>query len=149
MAVTFYVLAERPPSPDHELSPAPAHFAYACQLCADLYRDNKRVFVYTADQAAAELMDELLWQFDVERFVPHNLMGEGPGRGAPVEIGWQAPKQSRQVLINLSTDMPDFARRFASVIEFVPSEPALKAQARERYKQYRQSGLVPSTINLD
>ncbi|CAM5220165.1 DNA polymerase III subunit chi [Alishewanella longhuensis] len=132
----------------HELSPAPAHFAFACQLCADLYRAKQRVFVYTSNQQQAELIDELLWQFDPDSFVPHNLTGEGPARGTPIEIGWQAPRQSRQVLINLTDKMPDFARRFASVIEFVPAEPALKTQARERYKQYRQAGITPETVTI-
>lgn len=153
MSVTFYVLAETSTDAStatsaNELSPAPAHFTLACQLCADLYRANQRVFVYTAHQQMAEQLDELLWQFDAERFVPHNLSGEGPARGAPVEIGWQAPRQSRQVLINLTDTMPDFVRRFARVIEFVPAEPALKAQARERYKQYRQTGITPETVTI-
>ncbi|CAM5450849.1 DNA polymerase III subunit chi [Alishewanella longhuensis] len=158
MSVTFYVPAEpegsvsditpAPAESHNELSPAPAHFAFACQLCADLYRAKQRVFVYTSNQQQAELIDELLWQFDPDSFVPHNLTGEGPARGTPIEIGWQAPRQSRQVLINLTDKMPDFARRFASVIEFVPAEPALKTQARERYKQYRQAGITPETVTI-
>ncbi len=149
MAVTFYVLADGQQLPENELRTSPAHFALACQLCADFYQANQRVFVYTANQQDAELIDQLLWQFDADRFVPHNLAGEGPARGAPVEISWQAPKQSRQVLVNLAPDMPTFANRFANIIEFVPAEDAAKAQARERYKQYRQSGITPATVNAD
>lgn len=148
MAVTFYVLTASP-SEQNELSPTPAHFALACQLCADLYRTKQRVFVYTADQAQAEAFDQKLWQFDAERFVPHNLSGEGPSYGAAVEIGWQAPKQNRPVLINLTEHVPDFAQRFKQIIEFVPTQEQLKAQARERYKQYRQRGITPSTITID
>lgn len=147
MAVTFYVLANPAQQPPNELSTTPAHFVFACQLCADLYRAKKRVFVYTASQQDAEQLDELLWQFDPDRFVPHNLTGEGPAYGAPVEIGWQPPRQNRQVLLNLSTEIPAFANRFQQVIEFVPADEQLKAQARERYKQYRQSGITPETIN--
>ncbi|MAD75483.1 MAG: DNA polymerase III subunit chi [Rheinheimera sp.] len=149
MAVTFYVLAEPQHPTENELSTTPAHFALACQLCANFYRANQRVFVYTASQQDAELIDQLLWQFDAHSFVPHNLSGEGPARGAPVEISWQAPRQSRQILINLATDIPAFASRFNDIIEFVPSQAAAKAQARERYKQYRQSGVTPATINAD
>ncbi|WP_290614358.1 DNA polymerase III subunit chi [Arsukibacterium sp. UBA3155] len=149
MAVTFYVLAEPQHPTENELSTTPAHFALACQLCANFYRANQRVFVYTASQQDAELIDQLLWQFDADSFVPHNLSGEGPARGAPVEISWQAPRQSRQILINLATDIPAFASRFNDIIEFVPSQAAAKAQARERYKQYRQSGVTPATINAD
>ena len=149
MAVTFYVLAEPQQSTENELSTTPAHFALACQLCANFYRANQRVFVYTASQQDAELIDQLLWQFDADSFVPHNLSGEGPARGAPVEISWQPPKQSRQVLINLATDKPAFTSRFTDIIEFVPMQDAAKAQARERYKQYRQSGITPATVNAD
>lgn len=143
MQVSFYVVNPSQPEP----ATAPAHVAFACQLCADLYRAKKRVFVYTANQQEAEQFDELLWQFEPERFVPHNLAGEGPAYGAPVEISWQPPKQSRQVLLNLSTEIPAFANRFQQIIEFVPADEQLKAQARERYKQYRQLGITPQTIN--
>lgn len=148
MAVTFYILTALP-SNQNELRTSPAHFGLACQLCADLYRAKQRVFVYTADQDQAEAFDQQLWQFDAERFVPHNLTGEGPSYGAAVEIGWQTPKQNRPVLINLTEQVPDFAQRFKQIIEFVPAEEHLKAQARERYKQYRQQGITPSTITID
>ncbi|MEH8019812.1 MULTISPECIES: DNA polymerase III subunit chi [Rheinheimera] len=144
MQVSFYVLDNS--AEQNELSPTPAHFALACQLCADLYRAKQRIFVYTADQQQAEAFDELLWQFDAERFVPHNLSGEGPKYGAPVEISWQAPRQNRNVLINLADTVPAFANRFSHIIEFVPAAEHLKVQARERFKQYRQLGINPQTI---
>lgn len=149
MQVSFYLLS--PPqadvaAPQNELSTTPAHFALACQLCADLYRARQRVFVYTASQQQAEAFDELLWQFDAERFVPHNLAGEGPKYGAPVEISWQPPRQNRQVLINLADTVPAFANRFSQIIEFVPVAEHDKALARARFKQYRQLGLNPDTI---
>ena len=147
MQVNFYLLDET--APQNELSTVPAHFALACQLCADSYRAKQRVFVYTADQQQAEAFDELLWQFDAERFVPHNLSGEGPRYGAPVEISWQAPRQNRHVLVNLADTVPAFANRFNQIIEFVPADAQLKAQARERFKHYRQLGVTPQTVNAN
>ena len=147
MQVNFYLLDET--APQNELSTVPAHFALACQLCADLYRAKQRVFVYTADQQQAEAFDELLWQFDAERFVPHNLSGEGPKYGAPVEISWQAPRQNRQVLINLADTVPAFANRFSQIIEFVPATEHEKAQARDRFKHYRQLGVNPQTVQAE
>lgn len=144
MQVQFYLLpaAESPDEP----APLPAHFALVCRLCADLYRANQRVLVFCANQQDAEALDEVLWQFDAERFVPHNLAGEGPPRGAPVEISWLPPKNSRQVLINLTATVPAFASRFSHIIEFVPADDAGKASARERFKHYRQHGIEPQTL---
>lgn len=139
MQVQFYLLQQ------DELAGMPAHFALTCQLCAGLFRANQRVFVYCPNQQDAEAVDEVLWQFDAERFVPHNLAGEGPARGAPVEISWQGPRTSRQVLINLTDTVPAFANRFSQIIEFVPAAEHGKAAARQKFKHYRQLGVEPQT----
>ena len=62
-----------------------------CVLCKPphFYRQNQRVFIYTQDQQSAHDIDEMLWAFDPDSFVPHNLIGEGPKQGAAVEISWQ------------------------------------------------------------
>jgi len=139
--VTFYILSQA----DEPGRPLPAHFVLACQLAQQHYQQKQRVFILTDDQPQAYAIDEYLWQLEPESFVPHNLMGEGPAYGAPVEIGWQPPKTSRSLLINLSTSAPAFANRFKEVIDFVPTDEQLKARARMRYKQYRQQGLMLQT----
>ena len=141
MHIQFHVLTQT------ELAgQPPAHFTLACQLCADLYRADQRVFVYCATQQDAELLDEVLWRFDADRFVPHNLVGEGPARGAPVEISWLPPRSGRSVLLNLSPVVPPFYKNFQQIIEFVPTDEAAKAMARQRFKHYRQLGFSPETI---
>jgi len=145
MQVQFYLLPDQPTAA-HEPATMPAHVALVCQLCADFYRAGLRVLVFCANQQDAELLDEVLWQFDAERFVPHNLTGEGPPRGAPIEISWLPPKNSRQVLINLTAMVPAFASRFSQIIEFVPADDTGKASARQRFKHYRQHGIEPQTV---
>lgn len=124
----------------------PASVWQACLLCAELYRQQQKVFVYCANQQDAEQVDEVLWRFDAHSFVPHNLAGEGPAWGAPVEISWQPPKNQRQVLINLTSTVPDFIHRFSQIIEFVPAAESDKDIARQKYKHYRQLGVTPQTV---
>ncbi len=144
--VTFYLL-------DESSQDKPAHLELACLLAARSYRQKQKCLVYCQDQAQAEQFDELLWQLPTDAFVPHNLSGEGPVGGAPVEICWQTPNQfNRAVLINLAPNVPDFHQRFKQIIDFVPASEALKVQARERYKHYRAAGnqldtLPASTLN--
>ncbi|OIN10002.1 DNA polymerase III subunit chi [Oceanisphaera psychrotolerans] len=116
-----------------------------CRLTTDCYRQGLGVFIHTRDQAQAEALDERLWQQPSDGFVAHNLQGEGPARGAPVVISWQAPHSGRQVLINLAPQAPAFARRFQQLIDFVPSDEEGKQQARERFKVYRQAGFELTT----
>lgn len=114
----------------------------ACKQAAIAYRQQQKVFIYTQNQAQAHAVDELLWAFDADSFVPHNLMGEGPSYGSPVEISWQAPTNRRAVLINLTNIEPPFAQQFNQVIDFVPTDESLKQQARQRYRAYQQLGFA-------
>jgi len=137
--VMFYILPDKEEN-DVSDSNASSVLYQACLQASYFYRQNQRVFIYTQDQKSAEQIDEMLWAFDSESFVPHNLSGEGPKQGAAVEISHQAPRGRRPVLINLSSTVPDFASQFQLIVDFVPSDETLKQLARERFKTCRQWG---------
>jgi DNA polymerase-3 subunit chi len=141
--VVFYLLPETSQVPS-----APALLSAACQLAQQCYLQREKVYLLTADQKQAEAVDELLFSFEPDSFVPHNLIGEGPAGGAPVEIGCEAPKGQRSVLINLCPQAPSFAVKSRLIIDFVPADEADKQLARERYKQYRTAGLAIETYEL-
>lgn len=117
----------------------------ACLQASYFYRQGQRVFIYSEDQAGAEAIDEMLWAFDTDSFVPHNLAGEGPKQGSAVEISFNPPKSRRAVLINLTRAMPTFANQFSLIVDFVPTDATLKQQARERFKTCRQWGFHVDT----
>lgn len=114
----------------------------ACMQAAYFYRQNQKVFIYTQDQAQAHDIDEMLWAFEPDSFVAHNLLGEGPRSGSPVEISWQNPTTRRPVLINLTNTMPNFVGNFSTVVDFVPTNELLKQQARDRYRACKQWGFL-------
>lgn len=132
-AATFYLLDE---IGDANLLP------FICQQIYQNFRQGSRILVMAADQSQAEALDELLWQLPADAFVPHNLSGEG-GHGSPVELSWpgQSPRGPRPCVINLALQAPDIAARAQLVIDIVPVADDLRAQARERFKQYRQHGI--------
>lgn len=131
---------------DEEKTDTSSAFYHACLQASHFYRQNQRVFIYTLDKASSEQIDELLWSFDSDSFVPHNLVGEGPKQGAAIEISNQAPRGRRPVLINLTPTVPDFASQFQFIVDFVPTDEALKQQARLRFKSCRELGFqVQST----
>lgn len=122
-----------------------AHLLQACLQAAACYSNNQRVFIFTENQDDAHEIDEFLWAFDADSFIPHNLVGEGPQNGAPVEISWQAPTNRRAVLINLASTVPNFASQFSTIIDFVPANETLKEQARARFRTCRQWGFNVDT----
>ncbi len=136
----FYLL------PEQSQNNPQAHRQLACDIAAEQFRVGRRVWVYCPHREQAEQFDEMLWQRPAEGFVPHNLVGEGPPNGAPVEIGWQAPSyNNRPILINLHPEFPGFCHQFQQIVDFVPADEELKKLARTRYKHYRAAGMALST----
>lgn len=163
-AVTFYLLPEAELSQqdnaaeneakvkDADIKDAdikentPTYLQTACELAAMQFRRGLRAYLYCESKTHAEAVDELLWQRPADAFVPHNLAGEGPPNGAPIEIIWQAPdRANRPICINLHSHYPGFAQQCRQVFDFVPAEEGLKQQARERYKHYRAAGFQLDT----
>ncbi len=130
--VTFYQLSDDSPQ---------AVQKRACALIADAYAQRQRIVVWCANQGDAEAIDELLWQLPAERFIPHNLAGEGPAGGAPVEVHWQTDTiGQRPFLVNLSGRLPTTLKKHQRIIDFVPAAEGERQAARQRYKQYQQAG---------
>ena len=134
--VIFYLLEQ------DRIDDQPAPLALACQLAASSFRNKQACLVLCQSQAQAEAFDELLWQRPAEAFIPHNLTGEGPPKGTPVEVSWVGarPGSGKPVLINLADELPNDHQRFRKIFDFVPAAEQPKQQARERYKQYRGAG---------
>ncbi|MEL4296186.1 DNA polymerase III subunit chi [Shewanella xiamenensis] len=125
-------------------------YQLACRLAQQGFINQQQVYIHCQDKNIAFEIDELLWQFEPSAFVPHNLKGEGPTTGSPVEIGFDrlGPNKSRQLLINLADQVPPFAVNFGQIFDFVANDDQHKAIARERYRQYRGLGIELTTQNL-
>ena len=121
----------------------------ACRLADKAYGLGHTVYVFTASEARAAALDDLLWTFRQDSFVPHErypLVGE---EGSPVLVGTVAPATvEAQVLINLADALPEGFERYDRVVELVDQHPEILAQSRERFRQYREQGCVPETHKL-
>ena len=132
-----------------------ARMRYACQLVDSASQQQRAVFVCVESTAAAQRMDELLWTFRDQAFIPHEIAGEyasGQWSSDPLIrtlIGTADSDRnlSGVRLINLSTALPAQLEGTELILEVVDDEPAHKQQARERYKQYRDKGWPLNTVN--
>ncbi|ASQ46682.1 DNA polymerase III subunit chi [Legionella clemsonensis] len=115
-----------------------ARWLLACRLLEKAYLRGHRVFVHCDSQKDAHELDELLWTFKDNSFIPHNLQGEGPEPPPPIQIGYQAePRGYSDILLNLNATIPEFYKRFKRVMEIVVNEEAAKELSRKHYKEYR------------
>jgi len=110
-----------------------------CELARKAHDAGQWTLVLARDQAQAEALDDLLWAFDEDAYVPHQLAGDEEDDLAPVLIatpGMDVPM--RPLLINLRDDAVDGA--FERVLEVVPADESARGPLRERWKAYKARG---------
>lgn len=109
-----------------------------CKLCQKAYQSQQSVLLLTANPLQTERLDRLLWSNEEESFIPHDQQ-EQDGLLTPVLLNHQAdPRGERQLLINLSEEIPLFFAQFERVIELVTNDN--KEQARAHYSYYKDRG---------
>ena len=138
MKIEFYVLASAAPAERERV---------ACQLAMKAWRAGLPVFLRASDAAQCKTLDELLWRFKGETFVPHNLYDDDSS--APVLIGLdQPPHASNGLLINLHPQLREDLTLFSRVIEIVNQHPEQLQLARDNFRLYRQRGFAPQRVEL-
>lgn len=131
--IEFYILANR--SGTQSLQ-------FVCEIIAKAYRENHKIFINSASQEDAYKLDDLLWTYQEDSFIPHQLGGSD----SPINIGYNLqPTERYDVLLNFAEQVPTFYKDFKQVIEIVFPDPVVQQLARERYKYYRDQGLQINT----
>jgi DNA polymerase-3 subunit chi len=127
----------------------PRSMLYVCSLVEKAYLAKQQVYIQTNSPEETEQLDNLLWTFKDDSFIPHSPYSAADTSPPTIQIGHAAtPTQQRNLLINLSHQVPDFFQQFQHVIEIVFSDPAMQQLARERYKQYRDQGHEMNTVKI-
>lgn len=122
----------------------------ACRIVDKAWQQQNQVYVHAANPAQVQQLDDLLWVFRDGAFIPHCQATDPISTETPIIIGCEnPPKMNPDVLINLSQDVPGFFSRFERVIEIVAGDEATRAQARQRFKFYRERGYPLETHELN
>ena len=112
---------------------------FACRLIETVYRRGHQIYVHTSTEEQAESLNEQLWTFKEESFLPHSLYSEEIN--APIKIGFdREPEEHQDVLLNLSLEVPHFFSRFDRVAEVVPLDQSQRAAARDHFAYYKERG---------
>ncbi len=131
--VEFYVLPSAHPE---------GRLRAACQLAAKGWRHGLPVFLRCADDSQCGELDELLWRFKPESFIPHGLYASDPQ--GPVVIGRdEPPAWEPGLLVNLDTRC-----RRTSTASVASSKSSTRRRPADRLpgelRLYRQRGYDPS-----
>lgn len=111
-----------------------------CELVRKAHAANLPTLVLARDLEQAEALDELLWAFDDEAYIPHQIAGDDEDDLSPVLIA--TPDMDvplRPLLVNLRDAAAEGS--FDRVLEVVPADDSAREPLRERWKAYKARGL--------
>ena len=138
--IDFYVLQEQSPG---------GRFKLACRIVEKAYRLGHRVYVRTDNSVDTHALDDLLWTFSQNSFVPHQLSTENDSQGSPVVIGEHPPTaEGTDVVISIADDPVANFTAYPRIVEIVGCEDDEKASGRNRFRYYREHGMEPNTHRI-
>ena len=112
----------------------------ACELARKAHDAGQATLILARDHAQAEELDDLLWAFDDDAYIPHQIAGDDEDDLAPVLIA--TPEMDvplRPLVLNLRDAAVEGA--FERVLEVVPADESARGPLRERWKAYKARGL--------
>jgi DNA polymerase-3 subunit chi len=110
-----------------------------CELAKKAFAGEQPTLILVRSHDQAEALDELLWAFDENAFIPHQIAGDDDDAITAVLIvppGTEAA--DRALVINLRDACAPGL--FERVLEVVPADDAERAGSRERWKTYKAAG---------
>ena len=144
--VDFYILGD---------SSDDARLMFACRLAGKAVKRELGVFVLAESETDARRLDELLWTFAQNSFIPHRFAWdpETSPVAEPVIIGCASrgaedADHDWDLMINLTGEVPDAFGRYERLAEIVDADPSRREHSRDRYRYYRDRGYEPKTHQL-
>ncbi|GAB1256774.1 DNA polymerase III subunit chi [Aurantivibrio plasticivorans] len=135
--VDFYVL------PREELS---ARLEFVCRLAEKLFKMGKPTQIALPDQDSVKQLDQMLWAYPAEAFIPHSC--DTPSNSTPnamelihLSVGSTPRSDAGQgVLINLCPSTVEAPAAFERLVEVVVKAPEVLTATRQHFKTYRELG---------
>lgn len=131
----FYMIAGKPAFVAQPL-------LLVCKLAEKAMQSNQPCLILCESSEQADFLDDLLWEFDDDAFIPHQIVGMEEDEDmddTPVLIvppGVDAGM--RPLVINLRSVLPPAG--YQRVLEIVPADESAREPARKRWLEYKQLG---------
>ena len=111
-----------------------------CQLAVKALAANQTCLIFCESAEQADFLDDLLWDFDDDAFIPHQIVGTDEDEEiTPILIvppGLETPM--RALVINLRSTLPP--EGYERVLEIVPANENARGTARQRWQDYKKLG---------
>ena len=136
--VDFYVLESKSQN---------SIWTFCCRLTEKVWAMGNTVHIKTNNEQETQLVDDLLWTFNQQSFVPHATQDEN--LDVPVLIAHESVNDSADLLINLASTSPGNIDFYPRIAEILNDDEATKASGRTRYSAYKQAGCQLQHHNIE
>lgn len=135
--VLFYVLDSQDSASRHQ---------FVCKLVQKIWQQNRQCDILCQHSAELRALDDAIWQYKPEAFIPHAVALNQP---APIQL-WevQVGQACDDVLLNLHPDFPKPFERYQRTIEVLDQSAELIQMGRERWKMYKSLGFEPTVHKI-
>ncbi len=140
--IDFYILESNTPQ---------AREKFACRLIDKAQRNGHSVFVQSQVVLQTELLNDLLWSFKPESFIPHALLDSKEAKDCSVLLGndiTTVENRTNDVLVNFDHTVPDSFSQYSRVVEIVNKQDNSTVDGRTRYTYYKDRGYKMESHNL-
>jgi DNA polymerase III subunit chi len=132
MRADFYLIA-KPRFADDPLR-------LVCELAKRCHGTGKPTLILCRDAEQAEALDQALWEFDDDAYLPHQVAGmDEDDEITPILLATpDIDVADRPLVINLRDGA--FGGQCERVLEVVPADPAAREPLRQRWRDYQARG---------
>ena len=118
--------------------------SFICRLLRTVYDKHTDIAVRCATPEECQWLDQQLWAFDDNSFLAHDVWADNPNSTAPIVLfspnDDTTPRHITTVL-NLS-EQPCLEAHLTRVVEIVGNDETALANARQRFRLYKDAGFV-------
>jgi DNA polymerase-3 subunit chi len=118
-----------------------------CELAKRAFESGQATLILARSFDQAEQLDEKLWEFDENAFIPHQIAGDADDAITPVLIAApDAQTPDRTLVINLRDECAPGL--FERVLEVVPADEEQRLGSRKRWTTYKAAGLELAKFDM-
>ena len=118
-----------------------------CELVKKAYAAEQPTLVLARSQEQADALDDLLWAFDDDSFIPHQLAGdEDDAITAVVIVAPGVETADRPLVVNLREECAPGA--YERVLEVVAADSAERDGSRVRWSEYKRRGFDVAKFDM-
>ena len=111
-----------------------------CELVKKAFAAEQPLLILARSQEQAEAIDQLLWEFDDDAFIPHQIAGDEDDAICAVLIATpDVVGEERALVLNLRDECAP--GNWDRVLEVIAAETSEREGSRTRWREYQQRGI--------